>query len=85
MNIFRLIGVHEFFSFNFPLREYFPISFLMVLPLSGNIVPGCLWIVLSVPRTRLIVLFPEVVDRQISGLPWRSCHKNIAYKHENAL
>ena len=85
MNIFRLIGVHEFFSFNFPLREYFPISFLMVLPLSGNIVPGCLWIVLSVPRTRLIVLFPEVVDRQISGLPWRSCHTNIAYKHENAL
>ena len=44
MNIFLgLIGVHEFFSFNFPLREYFfgtsaapprPISFLMVRPLS---------------------------------------------------
>ena len=30
----------------------------------GNIVPGWLWIVLSVPRTRLIVWFPEVVDRQ---------------------
>ena len=35
-----LIGVHEFFSFNFPLREYFfctspppPLSFLMVRPL----------------------------------------------------
>ena len=58
-----------------------PISFLMVRPLCGNIVPG--W--LSVPRTRLIVLFPEVVDRQISGMPWRSCHKHIVYKHENAL
>ena len=51
MNFFRpyheyflgLIGVHEFFLFNFPLREYFfctspapppplPISFLMVRP-----------------------------------------------------
>ena len=30
----------------------------------GNIVPGWLWIVLSVPRTWLIVWFPEVVDRQ---------------------
>ena len=36
-----VIGVHKFFSFNFPLREYFsvlrppppPISFLMVRPL----------------------------------------------------
>ena len=53
----------NFFSFNFPLREYFPISFLMVRPLRGNIVPGWLWI------TRLIVLFPEVVNRQISGMP----------------
>ena len=39
MNIFLgLTGVHEFFSFNFPLREDFfvlrpPISFLMVRPL----------------------------------------------------
>ena len=49
MNFFRpkheyflgLIGVHDFFSFNFPLRQYFfvlrapppPISFLMVRPL----------------------------------------------------
>ena len=44
MNIFLgLIGVHEFFSFKFPLREYFffvlrppppppPITFLMVRP-----------------------------------------------------
>ena len=41
MNIFLgLIGVYEFFSFNFPLHEYFfctsppppPISFLMVHP-----------------------------------------------------
>ena len=46
---------------------------------------GWLWIVLSVPRTWVIVSFPEVVDRQISGMSWRSCHKNIAYKHENAL
>ena len=27
----------------------------------GNIVPGCLWIVFSVPRTWLIVWFPEVM------------------------
>ena len=34
----------------------------------------------------LIVGFPEVVDRQISGRNlWRSCYKNIVYKHENAL
>ena len=77
--------MHEFFSFNFPLSEYFPISFLMVRPLCRNIVPGWLWLVLSVSRTRLIVLFPELVDRQISGLPWRLCHKNIVYKHENTL
>ena len=77
--------MHECFSFNFPLREYFPISFLMVCPLRRNIVPGWLWLVLSVSRTRLIVLFPELVDRQISGMPWRSCHKNIVYKHENTL
>ena len=46
MNIFLgLIGVHEFFSFNFPLREYFfctsnaappPISLLMVRPLAAS-------------------------------------------------
>ena len=46
MNIFvGLIAVHEFFSFNFPLREYFfvlrspAISFLMVrrlLPVEGQ-------------------------------------------------
>ena len=41
---------------------------------SGNIVPGCLWIVLSVPQTWLTVWFPEVVDRQISGMSWRSCY-----------
>ena len=30
------------------------------------------------PRTWLIVGFPEVVDRQISGRNlWRSCYKNI--------
>ena len=51
----------------------------------GNIVSGWLWIVLSVPRTWLIVWFPEVVDRQISGMSWRSCYKNIVYKHENTL
>ena len=51
----------------------------------GNIVPGWLWIVLSEPRTWLIMWFPEVVDRQISGMSWRSCYKNIVYKHENAL
>ena len=51
----------------------------------GNIVPGWLWIVLSVPRTCLIVWFPEVVDRQISGTLWRSCYKNTVYKHKNAL
>ena len=51
----------------------------------GNIVSGWLWIGLSVPRTWLIVWFPEVVDRQISGMSWRSCYKNIVYKHENAL
>ena len=51
----------------------------------GNIVSGWLWIVLSVPRTWLIVWFPEVVDRQNSpaGISWCSC-KNIVYKHENA-
>ena len=43
----------------------------------GNIVSGWLWIVLSVPRTWLIVWFPEVVDRPISGMSWRSCYKNI--------
>ena len=52
---------------------------------GGNIVSGWLWIVLLVPRTCLIVWFPEVVDRQISGMSWRSCYKNIVYKHENAL
>ena len=46
--------------------------------------PGWLWIVLSVPRTWLIVGFPEVVDRQISGMSWRSCYKNIVYKHHEA-
>ena len=52
----------------------------------GNIVLGWLWIVLSVPRTWLIVRFPEVsVDRQISGMSWRSCYKNIVYKYKNAL
>ena len=51
----------------------------------GNIVPGWLWIVLSLPRTWLIVWFPEVVNRQNSGMPWLSCYKNIVYKHENAL
>ena len=30
----------------------------------GNIVPGWFWILLSVPRTWLIVWFPEVVNRQ---------------------
>ena len=38
----------------------------------GNIVSGWLWIVLSVPRTWLILWVPEVVDRQISGMSWRS-------------
>ena len=46
---------------------------------------GWLSIVLSVLGTWLIVSFPEVVDRQISGMSWRSCHKNIVYKHENTL
>ena len=44
----------------------------------GNIVPGWFW------RTWLIVWFPEVVDRQNSGMSWYSCYKNIVYKHENA-
>ena len=51
----------------------------------GNIVSGWLWIVLSVPRTWLIVWFPEVVDRQISGMLWRLCYKNIVHKHKKAL
>ena len=29
--------------------------------------------------------FPEVVDRQISGMSWHSCYKNIVYKHKNAF
>ena len=41
---------------------------------SRNIVLGCLWMVLSVPQTWLNVWFPEVVDRQISGMSWRSCY-----------
>ena len=45
--------------------------------------PGWLWIVLSVLRTWLIMSFPEVVDRQKSGMSWCSCYKNIVYKHEN--
>ena len=47
-----LIGVHDFFSFNCPLREYFfcslpppplppPISFLMVRPLQGLAIETC--------------------------------------------
>ena len=51
----------------------------------GNVVPGCLWIVLSVPRTWLIVWFPEVVDRQISGVSWRSCYKKFVNEHKKAL
>ena len=51
----------------------------------GNIVPGWLWIVLSVPRTWLIVWFSEVVDRQNSGMSWCSYYKNSVYKHKNAL
>ena len=35
---------------------------------SVNIVPGWLWTVLTVPRTWLIVRFPEVVHRQNSGM-----------------
>ena len=50
----------------------------------GNIVPGWLWIVLSVPGKWLIVWFPEVVDRQNSGMSWCSCYKNIVFKHKNA-
>ena len=50
-----------------------------------NIVPGWLWVVLTVPRTRLIVRFPEVVDRQNWGMSWCSCYKNIVYKHEKAF
>ena len=51
----------------------------------GNIVPGWLWMSLSVPRTWLIVSgFPGVLDRQTSGTSWRSCYKNIVYKHKNA-
>ena len=36
-------------------------------------------------RMWLIVWFPEIVDWQISGMSWRLCHKNIVYKHKNAL
>ena len=50
----------------------------------GNIVPGWLWIVLSVPGKWLIVWFPEVVDRQNSGMSWCSCYKNTVFKHKNA-
>ena len=32
--------------------------------MRGDILPGWLWIVLSVPQIWLIVGFPEVVDRQ---------------------
>ena len=51
----------------------------------GNIVPGWLWIVLSVPRTWLIVWFPEVVDRQNLQV-CRAAHYcvHIVYMHENA-
>ena len=42
----------------------------------GNIVPGWLWMVLSVPRTWLIVWFPEVVDRQNLQV-CRAAHVNI--------
>ena len=48
---------------------------------SVNIVPGWLWTVLTVPRTWLIVRFPEVVHRQNSGMSWCSCYNNIVYKH----
>ena len=34
----------------------------------GDILPGWLWMVLSVLRIRLIVWFSEVVDRQYSGM-----------------
>ena len=51
---------------------------------SYQVWKDCVWFVvdvLSVPPTWLIVWFPEVVDRQISGMSWRSCYN----KHENAL
>ena len=50
----------------------------------GHIVPGWLCILLSVPRTWLIVWFPEVVGGQNSGMTWRSCSTNIVCKHKNA-
>lgn len=50
----------------------------------GNIVPGWLWIALSVPRTWLIVWFSQLVDGRISGMSWCSCYKNSVYKHKNA-
>ena len=50
----------------------------------GNIVPGWLWIVLSVPGKWLIVWCSEVVDRQNSCMSWCSCYKNTVFKHKNA-
>ena len=49
---------------------------------SGNIVPGWLWIVLSVPRTWLNVRFPEVVDRQYSGMSWCSYYNDKELKQK---
>ena len=43
---------------------------------SGNIAPGWLWIILSVPWTWLIVWSPQVVDRQNSvGMLWCLCYQ----------
>ena len=51
--------------------------------MCGNIVPGWLRIFLSVSQTWLMVWFPEVVDRQNSGMSWCSCSKIIMHKHKN--
>ena len=50
----------------------------------GNIVPGWLWIVLSVPGNWLIVWFPEVVGRIQVCRGARVTIKNILHKHKNA-
>ena len=50
----------------------------------ANILPDWVRIFLSVWQTWLMVWFPEVVDKQNSGMSWCSCSKNIFHKYKNA-
>ena len=50
----------------------------------------CVWLVVdsfigAAKVVNCVISGPEVVDRQISGMSWRSCSKNIVYKRENAF